>query len=441
MHIDEDLFRSILLETIDENPLASRAALSLCSVQFTSDVPSLSVSLGKKSTLSVNLDFVRAHCRTVKHVKTLLIHEFLHILLGHTLRIKELTPALNIALDAVINAIIHRKFGAPYSSLMSEYYGAQSGLIALLRPLNLREAKRLENAKNKSVSPPPLLDLHSGLYEGRTLADDVLSIANSFNQRALKKALSSGLVLIGNHEREPQTLNGLGEAGCEKFKQALATVGDGVFREPSILGSPSLRIQPMERSASATWRQSTLPIIKRLLLPDPKSPPASTFDQTTFVPILNSCDRRGSLRALWNPLITEIAWPTRRKIPEGTVQIYLDVSGSMTPFLEALVALLAGFYTQIRKPLWAFSTKVFPARITNGKLSTQTTGGTSLACVFDHIRKTAPRKALIVTDGFVEYCQQRPTGEVEAIIPHNGYLEILKEIGLPVTRLPNLLPS
>jgi hypothetical protein len=443
MQVDQDLFRSILFETIDENPLASRAVLSLCSIHFTSDVPTLSVSLGKKSTLSVNLDFIQANCRTVEHVKTLLIHEFLHILLGHTLQIRELTPAVNIALDAVINAIIHRKFGHTYSSLMSEYYGSQTGLLALLRPLNSKENRRLENADDKSVPPPPLLDLHSRLYEGTTLAEDVLAIANSFGKRALNKALSSGRVLLGDHERETQTAEALGESEAKLFEQAIATVSDGVFRRPSLLGSSVPKLQTHERSipAPVKWRQNTLPVLRRLLLPDPKSPLEFKRDGTSFLPVLNPSDRRGSLRALWNPLIPEIAWPTAQKKPAGTIQIYLDVSGSMHPFLEALVALLHGFYAQIRKPFWAFSTSVFPAQIINGRLNTKTTYGTSLACVFEHIQKTAPKKALIVTDGFVDYCSQRPKGEIEAIIPHDGCADVLQRIGIPVTRLTNLTAS
>ena len=85
-------------------------------------VPTLCVTLGRMSVLRVNLDFVAAHCTTEDHVKALLVHEFLHVLLGHTLRFATMSPALNIALDAVINAIIHRRLGASYSDVMASYY-------------------------------------------------------------------------------------------------------------------------------------------------------------------------------------------------------------------------------------------------------------------------------------------------------------------------------
>lgn len=437
MKIDEDLFRSILLETIDENPLASRALLSLCDIEFTTSVSTLCVTLGKQSTLRVNLEFVRTHCQTVEHVKALLIHEFLHILLGHTLRIKQMTPQLNIALDAVINAIIHRKFGDAYSSLMSQYYGSETGLLAFLRPPSHSDKWNFYNAR-ENESDAQNHRIHAGLYAGTTLAEDVLSIANSFTLEDLKKAFASGLVLLGGHDREPYDLEALGQAGRDQFEKALVCIGEGIFHNTDSLKPSALAVPPQPKTRSPEWRRSTLPVLKRLLLPDPKSPAELEIHRTSFAPILNTADRRGTLRAIWSPLIPEIAWHTTYKQPIGSVQIYLDVSGSMNPFLEALVGLLAQFSSHIRKPLWAFSTSVYPARITNGKLDTQTTGGTSLACVFDHIRKTAPKKALIVTDGFFEYCKQRPICKVEAIIPHDGCIDVLKKSRIPVTRLSKL---
>lgn len=438
MKIDEDLFRSILFETIDENPLASRAVLSLCEVEFTISVPTLSVSLGKKSTLAVNLDFVREYCETVEHVKALLIHEFLHILLGHTLRIQAMNSALNIALDAVINAIIHRQFGYTYSSLMSRYYGAKSGLLALLRPPNNEETRCLSTARNTGAPCPPLLDLHIRLYGGAVLAEDVLEIAQSLGLNELREALAEGTLLLGGHSGPIPSLDQLDGDALKRFEQSVVTVGKGIFRDANASAPSALTVSQKHPFLTPKWRIKTLPVLKRLILPDPKSALTIEAQRTHLAPILNTSDRRGSLRAVWSQLIPDIAWDTTQSEPSGSVQIYLDVSGSMNTFLDDLVRLLAEFQTHIRKPLWAFSTRVYPARIIKGKLDTNTTGGTSLACVFEHIQKTAPKKALIVTDGFVEYCRQRPTCQVEAIIPHDGDLKVLKKIGIPVTRLPSL---
>jgi hypothetical protein len=180
-----------------------------------------------------------------------------------------------------------------------------------------------------------------------------------------------------------------------------------------------------------------------LLVPDPRSRLTLPQTRTHLAPVLNTSDRRGTLRALWSPLIPEIAWDTAHPQPAGSVQIYLDVSGSMNSFLDALVALLAGFSTHIRQPLWAFSTQVHPARIVAGELQTNTTGGTMLGCVYRHIRQTRPAKALIVTDGFVDDSSAgacpRELCTIEAIIPHDGHEAILvNQHKIPTTRLSKL---
>jgi hypothetical protein len=109
----------------------------------------------------------------------------------------------------------------------------------------------------------------------------------------------------------------------------------------------------------------------------------------------------------------------------------------MNTELQLLVLLLAEFGAWIRRPLWAFSTIVVPATIVRGRLQTNTTGGTALSVVLEHIRKTRPKKALVITDGFVE----RPDGftikscNIEALIPATGTPDVLKEYGIPVNTL------
>jgi hypothetical protein len=110
----------------------------------------------------------------------------------------------------------------------------------------------------------------------------------------------------------------------------------------------------------------------------------------------------------------------------------------MNGVLQHMIRLLSEFGSYIRKPLWAFSTEISEAKIVGGELQTRTTGGTRLGCVYEHLRKTRPAKALIITDGFVEDGKPSGTGpcHVEAIIPHDGHDTILSNVhGIPVTRL------
>lgn len=444
MQINREYFRSILQETIDENPLACRAVLSICRVEFTGRVETLSVSLGRPSVLHVNLGFLQKHCGTEKHVKAVLIHEFLHILLGHTLRFKKMNTALNVALDAVINAIIHRKLGADYSSMMGDYYRESTGLLRLLRPMGDEERRdvNIANINNRIVDP--LLQLHASLYNGKALADDVFSVARSLDAKGLNLFLSGRPVLLGDHDREPEPFDALEPGEERRVKQALAVLdASGVFRDPDGTKPQILSRRPVQNGVPVSWRRQTLPVLRRLLVPDPRSRLTLPQIRTHLAPVLNSSDRRGTLRALWSPLIPEIAWDTAHPRPAGSVQIYLDVSGSMNSFLDALVALLGSFANHIRQPLWAFSTEVHPARIVGAKLQTRTTGGTQLGCVYRHILRTRPERALVVTDGFVEdspaRSHPREVCRIEAIIPHDGHDGILlNRHRIPTTRLSKL---
>ena len=110
----------LLAELVDENPFAIRAVLKILEVEFTERVPTMAVTREQRPRLLVNLAFVKEHCATDDHVKAVICHEFLHVLLCHTEDKRPLTPARHLAFDAVINAIIHRTFGPSFSSMMSQ---------------------------------------------------------------------------------------------------------------------------------------------------------------------------------------------------------------------------------------------------------------------------------------------------------------------------------
>ena len=92
-------------------------------------------------------------------------------------------------------------------------------------------------------------------------------------------------------------------------------------------------------------------------------------------------------------------WVVERPVKSGAVQVYLDVSGSMNNILPPLLDLLRQFGSVIERPFWGFSTVVRPAKLKDGRLLTQSSGGTSIDCVLAHIAQTNPKTALIVTDG------------------------------------------
>ncbi len=442
MKIDEDLFRSILAETVDENPLACRAVLAVDRIELTNSVQTLSVSLGRQSTLRANLSFMEKHCRTEEHVKALLIHEFLHILLGHTIRFEKMTRSLNIALDAAINAIIHRKLGDAYSSMMANYYGGAKGFLQVLGPME-EEKRRAVNIAVACRQPvDPLTTLHAALYNGKVLADDILSIASDLCNTAFCAWDGEGPLLLGDHERDftetaiPEGVEGM------KIRQTLVSLdAEGIFRDIHARKPQSMRPLVVQEGISSSWRAVTLQILRRLVTPDIRGRVDEDKTRTHLAPILNCADRRGALRAMWSPVIPDNKWEVPLAASRGTVQVYLDVSASMGQVLQPLVRLLAEFSGVVRRPLWAFSTEVSIATIIKGELQTRTTGGTSLACVYEHLKKTRPAKALVITDGYVENGRsaEEVSCNIEAIIPHDGHEAILQQVHrIPVTRLSPL---
>ena len=56
-------FRAILAELIDENPFAIRAVLRILAIEFTTEIPTVAVTVEARPRLLVNLEFVAAHCR------------------------------------------------------------------------------------------------------------------------------------------------------------------------------------------------------------------------------------------------------------------------------------------------------------------------------------------------------------------------------------------
>jgi hypothetical protein len=120
--------------------------------------------------------------------------------------------------------------------------------------------------------------------------------------------------------------------------------------------------------------------------------------------------------------------------------VYLDVSGSMNAEMPLIVALLGRLAGWIRRPFWAFSTEIAPAVIERGRLKTDTTGGTSLACVLEHVATTRPAAAVIVTDGWVEaiptaLVRRTQPARLHAIVTRDGNPAPLRAAGIPYSQL------
>jgi hypothetical protein len=84
------------------------------------------------------------------------------------------------------------------------------------------------------------------------------------------------------------------------------------------------------------------------------------------------------------------------------VQIYVDVSGSMDTLKGALYGAVLDCVEWVFPQICLFSTAtvdVTPAQLRAGVC--ETTGGTSIECVVEHMQKHRVRRAVILTDGYV----------------------------------------
>jgi hypothetical protein len=123
--------------------------------------------------------------------------------------------------------------------------------------------------------------------------------------------------------------------------------------------------------------------------------------------------------------------------------VYLDVSGSMNAEMPHIIRLLGQLKGCIRSPFWAFSTVVAPARIEGGCLVADTTGGTSMTCVLEHLARTKPCAAVVVTDGYIEPLTRAAVAAVSAtrlhvIVTRDGTTDPFSRAKLPYTQLGRL---
>jgi predicted metal-dependent peptidase len=448
-------FESLLQELIDENPFAIRAALQILKVEYTSAISTLAVTCEAKPRMLVNLGFLARHAHTEIQVKAVVVHEFLHVLLRHTEGRQPLTAARHLAFDAVINAIIHRQYGDAYSSMMSTYYGESKGLQKLLRPMNKVEIEWLyANGSKNSKTVPPWAQAWNGLYCGRLVADDIEGLAASLSQHALLPTsganfgpftldpgeLSVGH-LLGNHDDLGQELQGeLAQAVDSALKQMN---GHGIWRSPRDRGVGGPMVDALfsaDKAPLRDWEAKALALIRRYITTDRNSRNRREEPWSYRIPVLSPADRRAFLRAQWSPFLPESAWEGQRLKRDGTAQVYLDVSGSMNAEMPLVIGLLNRLGRHIRRPFWAFSDEIAPAVIENGQLRTSTTGGTSMQCVLEHVAKTRPDAAIVVTDGYIESISPKLVAKTQGtrlhvLVTRGGNPGLIAKAGLSYTQL------
>lgn len=433
MNWTEESIRAIVTDMTAEDPLACQALLGIAEIEFTWQVPTMAITLSSHPILKINLDFCCKHLQSENDVKCVLLHEFLHVLLDHNLQYQRMTPLLNIALDAIINAVIHRLKGRAYSDFFLRFYEWKS-VTMLLRPM-----LDVSREKHSSV-PAEQMNLHKRIYRGELGAEDLLEILENTREICSQIGNIKVIPVLGNHSSRKVSAKG------KAIMDAIAkrTEGMPVWSKGFLKSDhrdPAER-KDIKKFQLDRWRKITMELIRKCIIPDRYARPEK-IESEFMLPVLSQTDRRASLRYLSGGIIPFSRHSALLPEPTARCVVYLDVSGSMNKEIQQLISLLHQLRDHLQQPFYSFADVVGPARFSGGKVIIRSSGGTRIDIVFEHMRKNQFKKALIVTDGYFDTISDADLKgiqrrDIHFLISVAGNTSKVAEKGLDYRQLPEL---
>lgn len=402
---------------------ALRAFASVASVEWSTGVATACVECVHRPRLLLNPAFVAERCGTRERLAMLVLHELSHISLGHTRLYPRLTPAHNVAFDAVINAHILHSLRALdidaslYAELLTDCYQATESPLFILRP-----PPGWPDARDWDASagcPDALRAIHRRLYsprgpdrEGVTYTEIVLALQEG-HATACEAAQAR---LLGAHGLTPEEQYALACARDGNAAEAFPAAISALLGEASP-GGWGGRQDEAEHAiaghrAERRLQQALRKLLRQVFVESVQGAPRVGHEVTPFVSVDPTRDRRApALRLLAHhfgaprPLLFD-ARELRQRRDRHAATLYLDVSGSMTGMLERLHAALVPLRRLLAPDVFAFSCDVSPtpvARFVAG--SVRTSWGTEITPVLRHAasapgRRGARRRALVLTDGY-----------------------------------------
>lgn len=448
----------------------------LFDIEASDAVPTAAVTNGSDARLLVNPGFIARYCETDEALFVLVLHELLHVVLGHTRLYPLGSWAQNVAFDAVINAMIARAHPQP-------------AYLELLRSLNDWETfpgRLLRPAPGWPDNPQPLpadasereRDIHARLYSknaGDVTYHEILALVQSV-QDAQRTAGRSDPppepLLLGGHGdecgRRDDVADGLDAAGFDPTPGAVISSlasawpapmhnemrARGAASEVSLaaVGSPD---RALVRALAAVFARAGCGQPGRL-----RQRAARHAVETAAVSVVpQPGDRRAATRQavlgrrpiFWTATHTRMA---RGRAPAPRAFVYFDVSMSMNAYLPALREALCRPVRDGVARVFAFSTEVHEVDVrTFGCRNTITTGGTEGNAVLRHLLalpvRERPRSVVLVTDGCVGALQaslvkrvKRQRIAVHVALTPNGPPDALRALATRIHRLPLLgMPS
>ena len=377
--------------------------LKLLDIRFTTDVPSAAITCTYKPELLLNKDFIDKYCKTNEHLFMLLMHELYHTILGHTHLFQNHTYLDNIAFDAVINAILCRRFPKEeYISFFKELNNDSDFPSCLLRPIG-------DNTPIKFI--PLLNNLYNSnkgtYYE---VYECIIKELNNILNNTLEKD-NINYVLIGNHNNIDNTknnnmlLNKLLDDLISKWPKEKTVEGRDLggslekkyFNFKKVDKDKILKMNKLLKKAGTiigynNTNHSNIKYIKE--------------EAINVIPDYKDREYISKYIIYNQPLLfnTTLGRYKLTKDEHVTTYIYIDVSGSVVKSIEKIIPTLLKPYKNKQCILFTFSTVV--KKITYQQLlkkEYETTGGTEINCIFDHYFSLPSnkrfKKILILTDG------------------------------------------
>lgn len=396
---DIDNIKRRLFSVLPTSSLHMMEFLRLMDIRFVeNETQSAAITCGARPELLLNKAFVDTYCQTDEHLFMLVMHELYHVILGHTHLFKRHTLIDNIAFDAVINAILCRLFpGEEYTSFFTSINNDERFPACILRPMG---------EKTPAKFAPILKNLY--LTDTGTYFEVYECIAKELGDTLEDERL--GYVLLGNHDIKNDDMSN------PLLKKMLDKIISQWPREFTVDGrdlggeleNKIIKFAKSERTAQNKMRR----LLRKsgVLRGDvSKRKTAVQYvreDATSVTPDYKDRTLLAKSMIYDQPLLYHSSLTRPAIVRDSNVQslVYLDVSGSVVNDIDRFAPLLLKPYKNKECLLFAFSTIVVPVSYQDFRRGRyQSTGGTSLDCIFEHYfslpKGKQTKKVLILTDG------------------------------------------
>jgi hypothetical protein len=407
-----------VLDAFPSGQYALLGMLRLLEVCESEEVETAAVECTWQPRLRINPWFVDSWANTSEKLFMLILHELHHVLLGHTTLFPRATPVDNLVFDAVINSLLCRMFPArEYTSMFTDFYSDDRFPECLLRPPRMWNPRRPARIPRALAAPKyeSVGEVYGALYS--ETGADYHELFNTLTD-VLKGRGKSKITLLGTHsegqaEQEPMQMPPALLASVRQIVEHWPQPPDPIRGRSYSSLTKDCSVQPRRVLSNRS-------LLRDLLRKVGGNKAGTAGSVSSVAPVVASTpvpalDRRSLvLRSLGcTPMFyrKEIEWRGHRG--QDRVHIYLDVSGSIGDLKPALYGAVLDTSEYVYPKIHLFSTEVADVSIADLRSGRcETTGGTDITCVAEHIRRNRVKRAVLVTDGYTG----TPRGTVEEVL-------------------------